>query len=496
MSQPSNEPIEGGERRPTTRPDPLGGVPDPRPAPWWAWGLLGFLFLANVLASVDRWLFTALIRPLGLELDLWEDQADWLETLPLIAAALAAPALGFFGDRMRRPRLLALGIAVFGLASVGTGLASSFGTLQRARALVGVGTATFGVVALTMLMDLFPRTARARVLAVYFLAGPVGAATALGLGPALADVTTWQTAFLFAGAPALVLAMASLTLPDPVRGVSEGVAIPRLRRHEAEGASGEDYVDLMVNSSFTYAVFGLTFTGFAIGGLEAWLPTFLVGVRKLSEPQAAIVAATLPPAAAAVGLLAGGWLADRWARTDPRAYFLVPAAAAFLAAPLWLVMALGPARPWQFGVLFAVVALLAANLGPCHAILASVAAPNMRGVAFGSALTVSHLLGDAWGPRLMAWAAEVFGQADAMATPFGRALAALGAVPRAVGGRPPENLAAAMLVAAPTLLAAFVVLLCGARHLPGESALMLANLRAAAPRPVKTAPPVEAPPAP
>lgn len=474
MTQPSNEPIAGAEPTP-----PGAEPPTARPAPWWAWGLLAFLFAANLLAAVDRGLFAALIGPIGRELDLWDDQADWLEALPLVAAALWAPMLGYFADQTRRPRILALGIAAFGMASVGVGLATSFEPLQRGRALVGVGTATFGVVALTLLMDVFPRTARARALAFYFLAGPVGMALALNLGPALAQLATWQTAFLAGGAPALVLALAALTLPDPVRGVSEGVPVSRLRGHEAAGATAEDYVDLMVNSSFTYAVFGLTFIAFAIGGLNAWLPTFLVGVRGLTEPSAARVAAILPPAAAAVGLLAGAWAADLWGRREPRSYFLVPAMAAWLALPCWLATVLGPNRPWQYAALFATVALLFANLGPCFAIVASAAAPNMRGVACGATIAVVNLLGVAWAPRLLQWGAEVFGQPDAMATPFGRMLAAIGAIPRSVGGRPPENVAAAFLFAAPALAAAGFVLLAGARHLPRESALMLANLRAA-----------------
>jgi len=478
VSQPSHEPI-AGDGPPPRRADLPAGLPDPRPSPWWAWGLLGFLFLANLLASMDRWLFPALALPIGRELDLWDDQADWLEALPLIAAALWAPTLGYFADRVRRPRLLALGIAVFGLAGVASGLAATFPALQRARALVGLGTATAGVVSLTMLMDLFPRTIRARALAVYFLAGPVGAAIALNLGPPLADATTWQTAFLAAGAPALVLALASLTLPEPVRGLSEGVPVSRLRRHEDYGPSAEDYVDLMVNSSFTYSVFGLMFTAFALSALTSWLPTFLTGARGLPEAAAANFAGTLPPAAAAVGLLAGAWLADRWGRTDPRAYFLVPALAAASAVPCWLVAFLGPNRPWQPAALFATIALASANLAPCFAILAAVAAPNMRGVACGAAMAVVHLLGDAWAPRLMGWAAESFGQPDLMATTPGRVLALLGAIPREVGGRAPENVAAALLFAAPTLAAAGFVLLAGARHLPREAALMLANLRAA-----------------
>jgi hypothetical protein len=78
----------------------------------------------------------------------------------------------------------------------------------------------------------------------------------------------------------------------------------------------------------------------------------------------------------------------------------------------------------------------------------------------------------------MAWVAETFGQADSMATPFGQALAAIGALPRAQAGHDPENLIAALLTAVPALLIAGVVLLAGAWHLPREMALMLAKLRA------------------
>ena len=102
------------------------------------------------------------------------------------------------------------------------------------------------------------------------------------LGPALDDATTWQTAFLIAGAPGLLLALVSLAIPEPVRGISEGVAIPRLRLHEGYGRrrgglhrpDGEFLVHL-------FAVFGLTFTTFAIGGLFYWLPSFLIGVRQI-----------------------------------------------------------------------------------------------------------------------------------------------------------------------------------------------------------------------
>ena len=94
-------------------------------------------------------------------------------------------------------------------------------------------------------------------------------------------------------------------------------------------------------------------------------------------------------------------------------------------------------------------------------------------------MSADHLLGDLWSPSLMGWMIETFGQADSMATGFGRALAALGAVPVVQPGRDPENLTAGMLVVVPALVISGAVLLAAARHLPREMALMLAKLRAA-----------------
>ena len=495
MSQPSREPSAEGTPPPEppseTEPPPPPKVERPR-APGWAWGLLGFLFLGQTLVALDFWLFRALVQPLGQELALWDEQAGWLEILPALSASIWAPMLGYFADRMSRPRLLALGIAASGLATVATGLSGAIDPMQRARVAAGMGGATFQVVALTLVMDLFPRGVRARALALFFLAVPVGALLGMTVGPAVAGVLGWQAAFWIAGAAGPFLGLACLWIPEPVRGLAEGVPIPRLRLHEARGADAADYVDLMVNSSYTYAVFGLTFTTFAIGGLFYWLPSYLIGVRQLPPARTTALLAVLLPGAVAAGILTGGWLADLWAKANPRALFLAPALMALAAVPAASALVFGDGGTWGPIVLFATTALLFANLGPCHAILADVAAPNLRGAACGGLLAATHLLGDLWSPRVMGLVADLFGDVNTMATPFGRALAAVGATPVVVNGRSPENLSAALLLILPASAAAFGALWAGSRHLPRESALMLAKLRAApagAPAPKPAAPP-------
>jgi len=446
------------------------------------------LFVMNLFNSVDSWLLASQLRGIRAELALTQNQAGWLLTVWLLGLAVASPPIGYLADRVRRPRLLAVGFALWSVATVSTGMAQRYEQIQVARALVGVGGAIFWVVALTILMDLFPRAVRARVLAVFFLAVPVGAAIGLSLGAALAGVTGWQTAFLAAGAPGLMLALLALTVPDPVRGAGEGVDVGRLRLHEQVGPSHEDYVDLMVNSSYTYSVFGITFSSFALAGLVYWSKPFLIVAKGLTEAQTGTPLGLTFLGAAILGTAAGGWLADWSSKGRPKMIFILPGLATLGAIAFVLATIYGRSLFWIYGGLFLAEGVMYMNVVPCYTIISNVVMPNMRAVACAVALAAVHLLGDIWSPTMMGWVVDTFGQADAMNTGFGRALALLGAVPVAQPGRDPENLTAGMLVVLPALLISGIVLLSGSRHLPREMALMLAKLRAAPSRRVALSP--------
>ena len=272
--------------------------------------------------------------------------------------------------------------------------------------------------------------------------------------------------------------LVALFFPDPARGLSEGVDADRLRLHEKVGASAEDYTDLMVNSSYTYSVFGITFSWFVLAGLVYWSRTFLTVAKGFTETLVDSALGISFLGAAVVGTLAGGVVAEWSSRYKPRALFVVPGLLTLAAIPLALVAIYARPAPWIFGGLILAVGVMCMNIVPCFTIIANVVMPNMRGVGCGVALAAVHLLGDIWSPTLMGWMADTFGQTDSMATGFGRALAALGALPVAQRGLDPQNLVAAMLVVIPALLIAGTVLLAGSRHLPREMALMLAKLRA------------------
>ncbi len=452
--------------------------PDVPPASRWAAVTFLTLFAISLLDYTDRTVLSAVLPQVITDLKLNHTRAGLLPTWFLISYSLVTPLMGYAGDRVKRTRLLAIGVGVWSLAALACGLSRNYVDLSLSRVLMGAGAATYGVIAPTLLMDLFTRDRRARVMSLFYLSMPLGAGLGMVLGGWLAKEYSWHLAFFVIGLPGLLAAIGALFLPEPIRGLREDVDPARLAAHLKAGPSREDYVDLMVNSSFTYAVMGMAFYTFAISGLVHWTPTFLVDSKGFGPSFATKWLAITTFFAAVGGMTAGGWLADRLSKTYPRALFLLPSIAMLASVP-FLIAAIYSKQPAQvFGFLFCAEALMFVNAGPCNAVIANVVMPHMRAVAYAAALFAVHVFGDLWSGALIGWVSDTFGKRDSMASIFGQWLTMISAVPTLRQGQFPMNLTAGMLVVVPALLMSGLVLLAGARHLPREMDLMLAKLRA------------------
>lgn len=114
-------------------------------------------------------------------------------------------------DRLGPRRALRLGVAVFGLASVGAAVAPDLGTLIAARCLQGCGAALAAPAAMALLPAVFPSQARrARATAVWGTLAVTGANAGTLLSGVLLTVVSWRWTFVI---PAAVAAAASLSAP-------------------------------------------------------------------------------------------------------------------------------------------------------------------------------------------------------------------------------------------------------------------------------------------
>lgn len=440
---------------------------------------LAVLFSMNLLNYVDRYVFAAVGPSLMRDLKLGSYRFGFLGTSFIIVYTIASPIVGWLGDRQDRRKLLAFGVGLWSVATIGTAFASNFNQMLLARALLGIGEASYGVVAPTLLADLFSMRRRVRVMSIFYLALPLGTAFGYGLGGLIDAKYGWHAAFLVVGFPGLLLAMAGLTIANPVRGASEGRtseqagrsgrAISADRREASENKtvadrpSLKDYLGLARNQTFLFNTAGMAAVTFTTGAFGHWMPTFYQRVRGMPKQQQIQVGAALA-AAGIIGVLVGMRVPDRLLKVTPRASLIWAGIAVLAAVPFGIGGLLVHDLYGSMFLLFFASVFLTSCLGPCNAVTANVVPANQRSVGFATSIFILHLIGDVPSPPLIGALADRFGRGGLRASPLAGFLERVGAVP-VMTPNGPSNLTAGMLLIVPVLLIGGICFLLGARSL-------------------------------
>ncbi|MFC0622556.1 MFS transporter [Kribbella deserti] len=115
---------------------------------------------------------------------------------------------GKLADRFGRKRVLLLGLALFGLASLLGGFAQNPGQLVAARAAQGVGAAALAPAALSLLTATFPSgKARVRAFGIWSAMNAAGGALGVLIGGVLTQYAGWRWV-MFVNVPMAVIAFA------------------------------------------------------------------------------------------------------------------------------------------------------------------------------------------------------------------------------------------------------------------------------------------------
>ena len=157
--------------------------------------VLAATILASSLAFIDGSIVNVGLPAIGRALGASGESLSWLLNgylLPLAALMLTG---GAAGDRFGRRRLLLIGIAIFGLASLACALAPSLGWLIGARVVQGVGAALLMPNSLAILGTTFTGEARGRAIGTWAAVGAGAGALGPLLGGWLIDAVGWRAMF-------------------------------------------------------------------------------------------------------------------------------------------------------------------------------------------------------------------------------------------------------------------------------------------------------------
>lgn len=379
------------------------GVPRALVAPATARNVLIVLTFVNLFNYIDRFIVPGLAVSLGKsELHLDRAHIGLLATGFILVYAMASPWFGELGDLRHRPRLIALGVAIWSVATVLGGFAVSFLTLFLARATLGIGEAAYGSIAPSLLADSFPRRLRGRVFSVFFAAIPIGSALGYVIAGGMAEHFGWRSAFFVAGAPGLLLAALLLKLPEVPRGAQDAddEAVPH---HASRTGTGRfaAYSGLLRNTQYRTTVLGYAAYTFALGALAFWFPDFLVSFHGMQQAKADYLVGLIAVGTGFLGTFAGGWIGDYVLRYTRHAYLLVSGIATLIAAP-FCVLALTAHDPKYFLTGLVVAELMMfASTGPINSAIVNYVAPTQRATAMAFSILLMHLLGDAPSPFLV-----------------------------------------------------------------------------------------------
>jgi MFS family permease len=371
--------------------------------PAYSWYALAVLTAVYVLNFLDRTLIYILFTPIKKELHFTDLQLALLGTTSfVIFYTLLGVPFGRLADRTKRKVIIGIGLAVWSLFSGLTGFASSFWTIFSCRVMVGVGEATLGPAALSLLSDYFPTRMRATVQSIYSSGIAIGGGLAFFLGGWIGQTHGWRWAFYLLGFPGLVLAMLVFALREEPRG-----------RTESPGAltSGSDWKLLFRSKPLLFLYSGYALFALSSNNLGIWGAAFFVRVHHLSLAVVGTAAGILSIVVGIPAMIFSGYHSDRFSRRFAGGRMAFTALAAAISVPLWLAVLF--LNNLTAVVIFNVVlyGLALMWVGPATADVHDIAGPHLRGLAIGIFFSIVNIVAYGFGGPLIGRLSDILGVA-------------------------------------------------------------------------------------
>jgi MFS family permease len=345
----------------------------------------------NVVNYLDRYILFGVQEQVKGEFHLSYDQIGSLTFWFMIAYMAVSPLTGWLGDRFPRKPMIVVTALLMSACNFVTADVHSYMSLNLRHAALGVGEASFGIFAPAMLADFYAEDQRNRVLTIFNVAIPVGAALGFLAGGVIGSRYGWRMSFVASAIPGAVIALLiAFWMKEPKRTVS----------HDKVKVHSGVVMELLRNKAYLFSVLGYAAVTFSLGGITSMISSFLQVVDGYSQAAAAGVMGPIIVVCGLGGTVAGGMLAQWWSRRTAKAMYYVPALSALLAVPPALVCFFGP-KALTVPSLSAAVFLVFLGTGPVNAATLNAVRAEIRSAAMAGQLLVIHLLGDMSSPKLI-----------------------------------------------------------------------------------------------
>lgn len=280
---------------------------------------------AYFLNYCDRQAVFAMFPALKTDLNLTDTQLGLTGSIFLWVYGIGCPLAGQLADRFSKRLLVVFSLAVWSLVTIATGFATSAFMLLALRAAMGVSESLYMPAAIALTANAHAPEKRSRAIAALTTAQIIGTIGGAWFGGWMAQRGQWREAFFILGGIGLLYAIPYLAF---LRGVKEDAQV-----ETKKAVAGLAVASLVRVPTFLVLCVAFPIFVFGLWLLYGWLPSFLHDKFSLDLAAAAFSATAFLQGATLIGMLGGGFLADRLYRTTKAARLWLLAASLLLCAP-------------------------------------------------------------------------------------------------------------------------------------------------------------------
>jgi len=382
------------------------------PSPARAWYALIVLTVGLMIATVDRGILTLLVAPIRAHLDITDTQFSVLHGWAFVSVyALLGLPVARLADRSSRRLIIGIGMAFWSVMTGLCGFANSFVQFFFARAGVGAGESAYAPAVYSILQDSFPPEKLPRVFSIMAIGFAYGTSFGVLLGAALLMLATelattplftglapWQVVLVLVAIPGVLLALVMTTVQEPRRrGLlpeAAGKSLPIRQVFDYFSANSRTYLPM-------FAAMGIK--AMLSFGSGLWAVEMFRRTHAWAPAQTALWIGALGLIVAPLGLMTGGWLAERYAKRGlDDANLRVLQIATILVIPFSVAYPLAPSAEaalvlWALNFFCAMI-----GVGPANAAVQMITPNQMRGQIRAAYQFVFNVVGFGAGPFLIA----------------------------------------------------------------------------------------------
>lgn len=368
--------------------------------------VLGVLTLVYTLNYLDQGLISLLLQPIKVDLRLSDSQMGFASGIAfaLFYATLGVP-IARWADRGNRTTITSAAIGLWGVTVMTCFCVANFSQLVLARVIAGVGEAGSMPAGYSMIGEYFPGNGeRTRAMTVYMLAAPIATVISFVAGGWLNDQFGWRMTFLLLGFPGLLAAVL----------VKSTVVEPRVRQRRIAAHKGGTppmvsvLVSLWQRRSTRHLGCALILLYTLGSGLSSWYAAFLSRSHFMKTSEVGAWLGIIFGVAGFVGVLAGGYVAQRWFLNNEKGQVRGTGVIVALLFPSLMLFLLLPTKGGALVSLVPVAIAFNFFFGPTFALMQRLVADDIRATTMAIFMLFANLIGMGVGPQVVGMMSDLF----------------------------------------------------------------------------------------